>query len=149
MRIWLPTSLTAPPAAATAELVKEKQAEGREVCVIATPHGLRWFKAEEVERFTGHEVRHDFRSPTAPEFEPRGDAVLVAPATFNTLNKWALGINDTLALGLLNEALGRHVPIEVFQAVNGALASHPAYEKTVSVLRAAGVRFCNHDEVVD
>jgi hypothetical protein len=29
--------------------------------------------------------------------------VLVAPVTFNTVNQWAAGINDTLALGLLNE----------------------------------------------
>jgi hypothetical protein len=32
--------------------------------------------------------------------------VVVAPATFNTINKWALGIIDTLVLGILNEALG-------------------------------------------
>jgi Flavoprotein len=35
------------------------------------------------------------------------DAIIVAPATFNTINKWAVGISDTLALGLLTEAIGR------------------------------------------
>jgi phosphopantothenoylcysteine synthetase/decarboxylase len=37
---------------------------------------------------------------------PRADAVAIAPATFNTINKWVAGISDTFALGLLNEAIG-------------------------------------------
>jgi len=124
----------APPAADTAELVRKKQAEGWDVCVIATPHGLQWFDLDQVELLTGHHVRHLFRSPTEPEFDPRGDVVLVSPATFNTLNKWALGINDTLALGLLNEALGREVPIEVHPVVNESLSSHPGYERSITFL---------------
>ena len=100
----------APPAAQTAELVKAKQNEGWDVCVIATDMALDWFDPEQVEALTGHEVRHQFRKPGEPSFDPLGNAVLVAPATFNTINKWALGINDSLALGLLNEALGRGVP---------------------------------------
>jgi phosphopantothenoylcysteine synthetase/decarboxylase len=133
----------APPAADTATTVKEKQAEGWDVCVIATPHGAQWFDVAQVEELTGHKVRQDFRSPTAPEFGPRGDAILLSPATFNTLNKWALGINDTLALGLLNEAIGRNVPIEVNAVVNEALASHPTYDRSIGTLAAAGVRFIN------
>ena len=131
----------APPAADTARTVKEKQAEGWDVCVIATPHGAQWFDLNQVQELTGHEVRQQFRAPTAPEFGPRADAILLAPATFNTLNKWALGINDTLALGLLNEAIGRDVPIEVRPVVNDALASHPSYEMSLKMLAAAGVRF--------
>lgn len=131
----------APPAADTARTVKEKQAEGWDVCVIATPHGAQWFDVAQVEELTGHEVRQEFRSPTTPEFGPRGDAILLLPATFNTLNKWALGINDTLALGLLNEAVGRSVPIEVRPVVNDALAGHPSYQTSTATLTAMGVRF--------
>ena len=65
--------------------------------------------------------------------------MLVCPATFNTLNKWALGINDTVALGLLNEALGRQVPTFVVPWVNDALAAHPAYEQTLKILDQAGI----------
>jgi len=131
----------APPAADTARTVKEKQSEGWDVCVIATPHGAQWFDIAEVEELSGHEVRQQFRSPAAPEFGPRGDAVLLTPATFNTINKWALGINDTLALGLLNEAIGRQVPIEVRPAVNEALASHPRYAASLQILYDAKVQF--------
>lgn len=129
----------APPAADTARTVKEKQAEGWDVCVIATPHGAQWFDVAQVEELTGHEVRQQFRSPTAAEFRPRGDAILVAPATFNTINKWALGINDTLALGLLNEATGRGVPIRAQPVVNEALSIHPSYRQSLQVLVDVGV----------
>lgn len=37
---------------------------------------------------------------------PPADAIAVASATFNTINKWAAGISDTLALGILCEAYG-------------------------------------------
>ncbi len=82
-----------------------------------------------------------FRKPDEPSFEPLGNAVLVAPATFNTINKWALGINDSLALGLLNEALGRAVPIEARPCLNDALAIHPAYRQALKLLADAGVVF--------
>lgn len=131
----------APPAAQTAELVKTKQNEGWDVCVIATDMALDWFDPEQVEALTGHEVRHEFRKPGEPSFDPLGNAVLVAPATFNTINKWALGINDSLALGLLNEALGRRVSIEVRPYLNDALASHPAYQRAVKLLADEGVAF--------
>ena len=131
----------APPAADTPQLVKEKQDEGWDVVVIATPHGIQWFDVDEVERLTGHPVRSEFRKPGDPEFNPRGDAILVAPATFNTINKWALGINDTLALGLLNEALGRSIRVVAMPMVNVALAEHPAYMASLGVLRCAHVEF--------
>lgn len=41
---------------------------------------------------------------------PAPDALVVAPCTFNTANKLVAGISDTLALGLLNEAIGAEIP---------------------------------------
>jgi phosphopantothenoylcysteine synthetase/decarboxylase len=130
----------APPAADTADVVKAKQADGWDVCVIATETALDWFDPDQIEALTGHEVRSQFRKPGAESFEPLGNAVLVSPATFNTINKWALGINDTVALGLLNEALGRQVPIEAKPYLNDALASHPAYRQALEVLSSLGVQ---------
>jgi transcriptional regulator with XRE-family HTH domain len=37
--------------------------------------------------------------PDEPDELPAADAVVVAPATFNTVNKWAAGITDTFAAG--------------------------------------------------
>jgi phosphopantothenoylcysteine synthetase/decarboxylase len=65
--------------------------------------------------------------------------MVVAPATFNTINKWAAGISDTLALGLLNEALGLGLPIVAVPIPNAALARHPAFHASVRFLRGSGV----------
>ena len=100
----------APPAREAADTVGLLGAAGWRVCVVATPAALAWIDAAALATTTGHPVRSDFRGPDDPEFAPRGDAVLVAPASFNTVNKWAAGINDTLALGLVNEALGLAYP---------------------------------------
>ena len=44
--------------------------------------------------------------------------MIVAPATFNTINKWAAGISDTLALGLLTEAIGKKIPVVALPFTN-------------------------------
>jgi hypothetical protein len=60
-------------------------------------------------------VRSHYARPGAPRsLVP--DAILVAPATYNTINKWAHGISDTYALG---------VPIVVLPFVITALAAVP------------------------
>jgi hypothetical protein len=71
---------------------------------------------------------------------PPPDAVIVAPATFNTINKWAAGISDTLALGLLNEAIGLGLPVVAVPFPNVALAQHPAFRRSLADLRGYGVR---------
>jgi flavoprotein len=48
--------------------------------------------------------------PDEPNELPAADAVIVAPATFNTVNKWATGIADTFVVGLLCELMGFGIP---------------------------------------
>ncbi|WP_369230111.1 flavoprotein [Streptomyces sp. R21] len=122
-------------------LITAAQERNWEVGVIATPQGLGFFDAAEVEAETGRPIRSAWRAPGDPRPFPAPDAVVVAPATFNTVNKWAAGISDTLALGTLCEAYGLGVPIAVLPCVNEALAAHPAYRASVERLRGMGVRF--------
>lgn len=86
------------------------QDAGWDVGVVATPQGLGFLDAAAVEARTGYPVRSAWRSPGEPRPFPDPDAIAVAPATFNTVNKWAAGIADTLALGILCEAYGQGVP---------------------------------------
>jgi len=58
----------------------------------------------------------------------------------NTINKWAAGISDTLALGLLNEAVGLALPVIAVPFPNRALARHPAFVRSMAQLREWGVR---------
>jgi phosphopantothenoylcysteine synthetase/decarboxylase len=84
-------------------------------------------------------VRVEPRKPQEPDPLPPADAVIAAPLTFNSLNKWATGISDTLALGLLNEALGLDIPITTVPCVKEALQRHPAYLGNTQLLTSAGV----------
>ncbi|MGW3114883.1 flavoprotein [Streptomyces sp. NPDC001091] len=122
-------------------LIAAAQERGWEVGVIATPAAMNgFFDAAGAESRTGRPVRSAWRSPADPRPFPPPDAVVVAPATFNTINKWAAGIADTLAVGTLCEALGLGVPIAVLPSVGEALAVHPAYQESLTRLRGLGVR---------
>ena len=110
-----------------------------DTCVITTPEGSRFFDMARVTELTGHPVRTSFKDPDAPDVLPPASAFAAAPATFNTINKWAAGISDTLALGLLNEAVGLGLPIVTLPWPNVALARHPAFGRSISTLRGCGV----------
>jgi phosphopantothenoylcysteine synthetase/decarboxylase len=60
--------------------------------------------------------------------------------TFNTANKWALGIADTQPLSLLAESLGAGIPIVAVPFVNESLSRHPAWSESLAMLTASGVR---------
>lgn len=111
----------------------------RDVGVVATPQGLRFIDAQAVEAPTGYPIRSAWRSPGDPRPLPPADAITVAPATFNTINKWAAGISDTLALGILCEAYGMGVPAAALPYLNSAQAAHPAYRQSPDRLRGVGV----------
>ena len=135
----------APPARTTTSAVIEAaQRAGWDVSVVATPTAAPWLPSGLVE-LTGHPVRSETRRPDEPRYEPLANAVLVAPATFHTINCWAAGLNDSLALGVLNEALGRSVPVAVYPWVNEALRAHPAFARHMAVLEGAGVYFAAVD----
>jgi phosphopantothenoylcysteine synthetase/decarboxylase len=64
---------------------------------------------------------------------------LVAPATFNTLNKISQGIADTLPHSLVAEAIGARWPVIVVPAMNAHLANHPQAIKSIKTLQEWGV----------
>jgi phosphopantothenoylcysteine synthetase/decarboxylase len=127
------------PAADLPAFVTQMQAAGWHVCVIATPSAVKFIDRAELATITGHTVRYDYKQPDEPDVLPPPDAFVIAPATFNTINKMASGASDTLALGLLNEAIGMGLPIIAVPTPNVALARHPAFQASVKSLRAWGV----------
>ncbi len=122
-------------------VITAAQRRGWDVCLILTPTAARWLAGDldELAALCGHPVRSAYKMPGEPDVLPPPDAVLVAPATFNTVNKWAAGISDTLALGLINEAIGMGIPVAAVPWVHGPLAAHPALAASLARLRAAGV----------
>lgn len=125
----------------TPNVVKQAQSVGWVVCVIATPSGTNFLDIPLLEEITNYPVRSEYKRPEEPDLLPRADAIVVFPATFNTMNKWALGISDTLALGLLSEYTGLKMPIVAVPCfrTGGGLDTHPAFKRSVRMLRRYGV----------
>lgn len=135
------------PAGDLAPFVAQCQTAGWDTCVIATPSAVKFMDTDTLAELTGHIVRHDYKQPDEPDVLPQPDVMVVAPATFNTINKWACGCSDTLALGLLNEAIGLGLPVIAVPTPSTALAKHPAFQDSVARLRSWGVTVLFNPEV--
>ncbi|MFC6884479.1 MULTISPECIES: flavoprotein [Actinomadura] len=120
-------------------MVELAQAQGWTVCVLTTPYGRRFVDVPRLEKLTGHPVRSDYKQPDEPDVLPMPTALAVAPATVNTINKWAAGICDTVPLGYLVEAHGLGLPTVALPYSNQAHLSHPKFQENVAALRSWGV----------
>ncbi|MFJ9582430.1 flavoprotein [Streptomyces acidicola] len=121
------------------KLITAAQERQWDVGVVATPQGLGFLDTEAIEAQTGYPIRSAWRTPGEARPLPSADAIAVVPATFNTVNKWAAGISDTLALGILCEAYGMGIPTAVLPYLNAAQAAQPAYRRSLDQLRETGV----------
>ena len=129
------------PAQRVPDLVQAAQVAGWDVGVVVTPQATKFVDIPLLEELTGYPVRSEYKRPEEPDVLPRADAIVVFPATFNTLNKWVLGISDTLALGLLCEYMGLKMPIVAVPCVltNSGLDTHPAFPRSIAQLSEYGV----------
>lgn len=126
------------PAKHVDELIRSAQDRGWQVQVLATPAAVNFFDTDEAERLTARPVRSRHRGPDTPR-SPRADAVVVAPASFNTINKLAAGIADNYAMDVLNEILGTGVPVTILPFVNSSYAARRPFQRSVEALREEGV----------
>ncbi|KZM73219.1 flavoprotein [Nocardia terpenica] len=134
-----------PVARDVATLVDLAHEDGWEVCVVASPEGLRFIDAEMLENLTGFPVRSRYKEPGAPDALPPADGMIVAPITSNSMAKWAAGIADTLPLGLLVEAVGLGLPVVAAPFANRALMSFPPIRDAARKLSEWGVTMLTED----
>jgi Flavoprotein len=129
------------PVTGVGRLVDAALGRGWDTCLILTPTAAQWLAADlpGLAGRTGHPVRSSYKMPGEADVLPPASAMLVAPATFNMINQWAAGLSETLALGLINEAIGLDIPIVAVPWVNEPLGRHPAFGASVARLRGAGV----------
>jgi phosphopantothenoylcysteine decarboxylase/phosphopantothenate--cysteine ligase len=108
------------------DLIRDLRREGAEVQVFATTDALRYVAQEALEWTSLNPVL----TKSTPNAEHLNDnapfsAFLVAPATYNLLNKFAQGIADDLPTALLASALGRakttKAPILVVPTMHGSM----------------------------
>lgn len=127
----------APLTRRAADFVPEAEARGWQPAIIATNSAQAWLdedkmKGLDVPVLTGH------RSPDQAKRLPPAGAVVLAPGTFNTINKLATGIADTYALSVLCEAISLRTPMVIVPFVSSRLSGHPAWLASLAVLRYAG-----------
>ena len=128
-------------------LVDLAHRDGWDVCVVTTPDGLKFIDVDELELKTGHPVRSHYKNPGDTDVLPPANAMILAPATVNTVNKWAAGITDTLVLGLLVEGYGYGVPTAVVPYTNKVMALHPSLHESLAKLRDWGVHVLYGEDV--
>jgi phosphopantothenoylcysteine synthetase/decarboxylase len=128
------------PASSVTELIRQATEHGwGTVQVVATPSAVAFLDVQAIEKQTGSPVRSQYGPPGSPRSKVP-DAVIVAPATYNTVCKWACGTSDTYALGILAEMTGMSIPVVALPYVNAALASRTPFKRAVESLRDEGVR---------
>lgn len=132
----------APPVFDVATVIQDAQARGFDVCLGLTPTAARWLAPQmtELEQLTGHPVRSEYKMPGEPDVWPKADVIAVAPATFNTVNEWALGLTHDFVVGVVAEGIGKNIPTVAMPCVNAAYVQHRQFERSVTELRDMGVR---------
>jgi phosphopantothenoylcysteine decarboxylase / phosphopantothenate---cysteine ligase len=138
-----------------AELVRLLQQEGIEVEVVMTRHAQEFIAPLTFAALTGRKVITDMfaEGDAAPAnvdsaiehiaVAQRIDALVIAPATANTLAKLAQGISDDFLTTL---ALATTAPVIVAPAMNVNMWEHAATRGNIETLRARGVRIVAPDE---
>jgi phosphopantothenoylcysteine synthetase/decarboxylase len=131
----------APPVFDVARVIEDAQQRGFDVCLGLTPAAARWLGDQlvELERLTGHPVRSEYKWPGQPDVWPKADVIVVAPATFNTVNSWAFGLTHDFVVGVVAEGVGKGIPMVAMPCVNAAYVRHRQFERSVAELREMGV----------
>lgn len=108
--------------------MEDAQARGWDVCLGLTPTAARRLGEQlpELERLTGHPVRSEYKLPGEPDVWPPADAIPFTPATFNTVNAWALGLTSSFVVGVVAEGIAKRIPTVTMPCVNAAYVQHPA-----------------------
>lgn len=105
---------------------------------VLTPNASQIVSPRELALVPGHRVVESYFDDAILPRPPDG-VLLVAPCSFNTLNKLAQGIADSLALSIAAEAIGRGTPVIVAISVNDPLWNHPRSRQSSDDLRRWGV----------
>jgi phosphopantothenoylcysteine decarboxylase/phosphopantothenate--cysteine ligase len=126
------------------ELLRELQKRSVEVRVVMTPNAARFVSPMTFEALSGSPVFLDqFALGESSDIQhislaDAADLLLVAPATANTLGKFAHGLADD-ALSTLYTAT--KAPVLIAPAMNLNMLEHPAVVKNMELLRSRGVAF--------
>jgi phosphopantothenoylcysteine decarboxylase/phosphopantothenate--cysteine ligase len=124
------------------EVVRRLRVAGAEVRVVLTGNAERFVSALTFQALSGQPVRQGLWDAAAEmgmghlELARWADAILIAPASANTLAKLAHGFADDLLSTL---CLASTAPLAVAPAMNHRMWLHAATQANIATLRARGV----------
>ncbi|MEW5974551.1 MAG: bifunctional phosphopantothenoylcysteine decarboxylase/phosphopantothenate--cysteine ligase CoaBC [Acidobacteriota bacterium] len=138
----------------SAELLRLLQKRGYTITAILTEHAQKFITPLTLAALSGRPVITEMFSSTGGDFGPgpaidhihlarEARALVVAPATANTLAKFANGIADDFLSTLY---LATPAPVVVAPAMNVKMWNHPAVQRNVETLRARGTVIVDPDE---
>jgi phosphopantothenoylcysteine decarboxylase/phosphopantothenate--cysteine ligase len=125
------------------EIARGLQQQGHQVVAVMTRSARRFIQPLTFEAITRREVITDLWKPGSnAEIEHIAiassiDLLLVAPATANTLGKFAHGIADDFLTSLY---LATTAPVVLAPAMNSNMFAHPAVVENLRLLQGRGVR---------
>jgi phosphopantothenoylcysteine decarboxylase/phosphopantothenate--cysteine ligase len=115
--------------------------EGAEVKVIMTGLAREFITPLTLAALSGNPVMADFFNPENGEWNNHvklslwADAMVIAPATANTIGKMANGIADNL---LLTTYLAARCPVFIAPAMDRDMYNHKATKTNIQTLQSAG-----------
>lgn len=107
-----------------------------EACRLIHPNLMEWSTGNPVVTVLSGAIEHVALGGTTGT---RVDAVLIAPATANTIGKIACGIDDTPVTTLATTALGQGIPMILVPAMHEPMYRHPGVIENLARLEGYGV----------
>lgn len=126
----------------TAYLVREIVKQGGEVRVVMTSMAKQFITPLTMATLSKNPIMVDFFDPENGAWNSHvglgtwADAMVIAPATANTIAKMANGIADNL---LLTTYLSARCPIIIAPAMDLDMYAHPATQQNIDLLKQRGV----------
>ncbi|MCA9963698.1 MAG: hypothetical protein KC423_05635 [Anaerolineales bacterium] len=118
------------------ELLQALVAESFHVYSVLTPNVEMVTATAPLMAVPGNHWIHAYRQEPLDRF-PFG-VLLVAPCTFNTFNKIALGLADNLATAMIADGLGAGLPVVIAPSMNQGLWAHPQTKESLARLQSWG-----------
>ena len=132
-----------------ADLLRELQNHGADVHVLMTESAQKFVTPLTFKTLSRNPVLGSLWDeemgwcPGHIELADKADLLIVAPATANTLGKFANGMADDL---LASVYLATRAPILIAPAMNGKMWEHPATLRNREILEKRGHRFVEPSE---
>lgn len=120
----------------TPELIRALIAQGFTVYSVLTPNVAQVTAPAPLMEVPGNHWIHAYQQ-TPLERYPFG-TLLVAPCTFNTFNKIALGLADNLATAMIADGLGAGNRVIIAPSMNRGLWAHPQTVASLARLQSWG-----------